>query len=60
MIGHKEKLKSGFHTLSELIVFSLKNKIWWLIPFFFALLIVALLVLVVQKAGSYPFIYVLF
>ncbi len=56
----REKLKSGFRTLSELFTFSLKNKTWWLLPFFLALAIVALLVLVIQKVSSYPFIYVLF
>lgn len=61
MIGLRgKKLKSGFQTLLELFAFSLKNKRWWLLPFFLSLALVAILVLVIQKASSYPFVYVLF
>jgi hypothetical protein len=60
MAGFRVKLKSSFLTIFEVFSFFFRKRVWWLLPFLLSLALVVILVLLVQKAGTYPFVYVLF
>lgn len=51
---------TGLDTVSELMGFLWRRRLWWLIPFVATLLLVAVLLLVGQATGVAPFIYTLF
>ncbi len=50
----------GAGTIGELFRFLWARKLWWLMPFVVALLLVAVLLLVGEATGIAPFIYTLF
>jgi hypothetical protein len=50
----------GAGTISELFRFLWARKLWWMVPFVVALLLVAVLLLVGEATGVAPFIYTLF
>jgi hypothetical protein len=50
----------GAATIGELFRFLWARKLWWLVPFVVALLVVAVLLLVGEATGIAPFIYTLF
>lgn len=51
---------TGSGTVGELFQFLWMRKLWWLIPFVVALLVVGMVVLAGQASGISPFIYTLF
>jgi hypothetical protein len=50
----------GADTIRELFRFLWVRRLWWMIPFVAALLLVAIVLLVGQATGIAPFIYTLF
>ena len=51
---------SGLGTISELLRFLWRRKLWWLMPFVVTLLLLAVLLVVGEVTGVAPFIYTLF
>ena len=65
--GVKKKLKNIFadlharsETISRLFLFLWRNKLWWLIPIVFILIVFSLVLIFAQSSPLGPFIYTLF
>lgn len=55
-----EKLRSRLGIMGEFLGFLWEQKMWWLIPPVFVLLMVGLLLVFAQGSAVAPFIYTLF
>lgn len=56
-------LKSAKHrasTVSELLRFFWRERLWWMIPFVLVLVVVALLLIFAQSSPIIPFLYTAF
>ena len=61
MAGRKRALKSRAGLFRELFRFLWRERLWWLIPFVAAVLLIGLLVVVASmNSAAAPFVYTLF